>query len=226
MRRRIEFMCAATLVGLALTRPARAQQARFHDGLYLRLGAGFAYGSDSIESDTIPFFGKAKGTVTGFGGSFQAVVGGSPIPGLALGGGYFLLWVPSPSADEYTVVNIIGSNIVRSKVTIDTALLHLVAPVIDFYVNPEGGLHFMGAPGYAAVSAGELKTDTFTSTGFGGGGFGFLVGAGYEWWVADAWGVGVLGQMTFAWLSGEDDAGYNWTHHIISPAVLFTATMN
>ena len=56
-------------------------------------------------------------------------------------------------------------------------------------------------------------------------GGGLLIGTGYEWWVADEWSIGVLGQFGVRVLSGKDDSGVRWTHVITnSPTLGVTLT--
>jgi hypothetical protein len=53
-----------------------------------------------------------------------------------------------------------------------------------------------------------------------------MAGVGHEWWVGEQWGVGILGRLTFLSLEGEDDSNVSWSHQMLLPAVLFTATLH
>jgi len=51
------------------------------------------------------------------------------------------------------------------------------------------------------------------------------LGGGYEWWVGEQWGIGVLGRLTYASLTWTSDSNTIETRHgVVVPAVLFTAT--
>jgi hypothetical protein len=48
---------------------------------------------------------------------------------------------------------------------------------------------------------------------------------GHEWWVADIWGIGLVGRAMLGVVTGQDDADVRWVHVITtSPSILFTVT--
>jgi hypothetical protein len=58
-------------------------------------------------------------------------------------------------------------------------------------------------------------------------GAGFMLGFGYEWWIADQWAIGILGRVAVATATTQDQAGVRWEHGIgAAPSVLFSATFN
>jgi hypothetical protein len=85
----------------------------------------------------------------------------------------------------------------------------------DYYVDPHGGLHFQPFVGWGGLDA--------SSDGNSGGsdptGLVLALGAGYDWWVADEWSIGVMGRIAYAPLSLND---VSFT--TIAPAVLATFT--
>jgi hypothetical protein len=80
-----------------------------HDGFYMRLGLGAAWGHDSYAVKSI-FGPGGKGTISGTGGVFEAAFGGTPHPSWVLGGALLALSFPSPK-DTYEGVARDSSNI-------------------------------------------------------------------------------------------------------------------
>lgn len=212
------------LVTVGLGAVAQAEP-RYHDGLYVRASAGLSYFSDSVESDPLPIGGTAKGTLAGTALTGQIAVGGSIQPGFVLGGGLLLHHVPSPSASDPTF----GAIHLGQDLNFQPSTLLLIGPYVDYYIAPASGLHFQGSIGYGHLSLGEGRGSTngivFVPEQSGGG-LAAMLGGGYDWWVSDAWSLGVLGQLTFGIGSGDDSTGLNWTHHVLVPSLLFSAAMN
>jgi hypothetical protein len=75
-----------------------------------------------------------------------------------------------------------------------------IGPYLDFYPDPMGGFHVLGSLGYAQVSFddGDGIVEEVTSSGFTLGG-----GVGYDAFVSNEWGLGVLGRFGYAWTSHE-----------------------
>lgn len=220
---------------------AFAGDARLHDGLYLRLGAGFAYGVDSIESDPIVVgvggvgvSGKVDGTATGFAGASELALGWSIADGVALGGGLYSAWIFSPKATGVAfTTNVLGLTAqVNYDVEFDATSFHVFGPFVDYYLNAQEGLHLQGGLGLAWLSAGDghvrpngpVVTDVAVASA-GGTGFGLMLGAGDEWWVSDSFSIGILARLTMGFMSGERN-GVTWHHDAFAPALLFVATMN
>lgn len=230
----IALSCAAA----CFAKPALAGDARTHDGLYLRLGAGLGFVSDSVKSDAYTagvapalFTVQVDGTVSGFAGASELAVGWSLADGFALGGGLYSAWIFSPKADD-AAVNVNGAR-AGTPVEFDASSFHLFGPFIDYYFDPLAGLHLQGGLGFAWLSPGDahfrgnvlgIPYDVSDSS-TGGGGFGFMVGIGNEWWVSDGFSIGVLGRLTAGFMSGERN-NVNWNHSAFAPALLLTATMN
>lgn len=95
--------------------------ARRHDGFFFRFGAGASYVAYSRASDS----GVARSR--GPGGGFDVQFGGTPWPGIVIGGGWF-----SPSAKNVGFV--LGYD-----------------AFVQYYPDPRGGLHFQGLGGFAVV---------------------------------------------------------------------------
>jgi hypothetical protein len=194
--------CALSLATFAGAREAHALE-ETHDGFYLQMAIGPGYLSASAEQGPMEVsFGGA--TV-----SSHLMIGGSLMPGLVLGGGFINDYAFSPS---YKLND-------QEPVGLDDVSLYLISigAFVDFYPNPTKGLHFQGFAGWGGLES--------SSNGNSGGsdptGLVVTVGAGYEWWVAKEWGVGILGRFGYAPLS-LNDVSYS----TISPALLATFTYN
>jgi hypothetical protein len=154
------------------TVPTRKQGVRTHDGFYLRMSLGGGsvaargYRSDSAGAEQeYSFEGNA---VQG-----DLLIGGTPMPGLVLGGAY------------------LGSYAARSQETerdgTDVGMsFGVVGPFIDIYPDPRGGLHLGGMLGPAAsVTYDDRYEEKTAAVGFGGG-----VWVGYDFWIGDQWSLG------------------------------------
>jgi hypothetical protein len=224
---------------LCAPKTAVAGDARTHDGLYLRLGGGFGYAADSVKTDAysagVPPFvvvTQIDGTATGFAGASELALGWSLADGFALGGGLYSAWIFSPESDDVGV-DVNGLQ-VRGTAEFDASSFHVFGPFVDYYFDPLAGLHLQGGLGYAWISPGDvhfrgviplLGPYDVSGPSASGGGFGFMVGLGNEWWVSDAFSLGLLARLTAGFMSGEQN-NVNWNHTAFAPALLFTATMN
>jgi hypothetical protein len=227
MTMRFSAMLALAAVGL-LCSTARAA-GRTHDGFYLRLGAGFGYTSDRVEGNVpnpLPSLsGDVKGTVGGGSGASELALGGTVGRGLVLGGGIWSVYIASPVARD---VEVAGVDI-NQDVEFDNSSFHVIAPFIDYYFDPHGGFHLQAALGVGVLTAGNarvISNDAQVSRDHTAVGLGGMFGLGYEWWVGDSWGLGFVARVTGGLLSGTDDNDIEWTHKLLAPAALFTATMN
>jgi hypothetical protein len=183
---------------VALSPDANAEP-RTHDGFYLHLDAGLGYLSTSAES---------RGSEVNFSGVTlpSALMLGGTVGPVAIGGGFFGDYAFSPSMEI---------NGVESELEDVSLMLVGIGVFADYYVDPHGGLHFQPFVGWGGLS--------FSSDGNSGGsdptGLVLALGAGYDWWVADEWSIGVMGRIAYAPLS-LNDVSYT----TIAPALLATFT--
>jgi len=208
--------------------PARADTPRYHDGLFVRVAAGGSYFSDAVESDPLPLVGTVSGTLKGAAFSGQLVVGGSIKPGFVIGGALFFNHMPSPSATDAESQGPLGTTPI-TEIDFDPTSLTVIGPFVDYYFNPGSGLHVQGAIGYGLLSLGQGSdrgTGNRRVQDQSGSGFAAVVGGGYEWYVSDSWGLGILGQLMFGLGSGEDSTGHTWRHRVLVPGLFLSATMN
>jgi len=195
-----------------------------HDGLYLRLAVGIGGASDSLTGEgrkirgTDPSSnGTFDGTATGFATATEIAIGVTAFPGFVIGAGIYTLNIPSPIADD-------AAGFQEYEFLISQ--LELFAAVADYYVNPKGGLHFQAGVGFAALVMGQAKPefDRYNAHAYTATGAGVMLGAGYEWWVADDWGVGVLGRLMHGWVGARDSDAVDWSHGMLGYNLLLSVT--
>ena len=164
---------------------AGASEPRTHDGFQLTLGAGLGYQRSSISFDPAPQ-NEPDVTSRGFGFAGMLMIGGTPAPGLVVGGaswgGNFRTPTVEVDGQESDAEGDFSPN--------------LLGPYVDYYPSPTGGLHFVGVLGLA--SANDGNDDTKLAMGFG-----FGAGAGYGTWIGDEWSLGVLLRMQYLALKAE-----------------------
>jgi hypothetical protein len=176
-----------------------------HDGFYLRLSIGGGYMHDGISYDSPEYAGPpSSATIRGGAMQFAVLLGGTPAPGLVIGGG--LIATNAPDATFK-----FGSLSSSSDTTVTFSWF---GAFVDWYVNPREGFHLQGLMGFAALS----------STNDDPSGIGVGVGIGQEWWVADQWSLGILGRLMYAHMTRSEDDSTTNRHSVIAPALLFTAT--
>lgn len=171
---------------------AAASAPRTHDGFYARAGVGAGYAMGALDA-------PADSDSTGVNVATELGIGWTLRPGLVVGLGTFPMVVPAPSYDG-----------------IDAGGQHTSAtgPFVDYYLDPRRGLHLQGG---ALVAAGYL--DGGDREGEVGIGYGAMLGAGYDVFVADEWSLGGLLRATAIRLHGVDD-----TFRLASPSLLVTLT--
>jgi hypothetical protein len=179
-----------------------------HDGFQFRvtLGGGYLKVDESIETTSL------EGTISGAAGFFELYFGGTPAPGLTLGGFLAGVSAPGPSV-EVEGIEFEGDN--------DTSLnLGSIGPYLDFYPNPNDGLHLLATLSYSQVTFndGDGTVEEATSSGLGLG-----AGVGYDWLVGGEWYLGVLGRLTYAWTS-HDTNGVTVNDNGLALGLLFSAS--
>jgi hypothetical protein len=117
-------------------------------------------------------------------------MGGSPAPGLALGGA---LTLSSVKNDDSRLDD------VQSSADAESSLAAL-GFFVDGFPNPRGGFHLGGSLGLAAISASSKSELT---QNFDGGGFSMSTWAGYDWWVGREWSLGAALRLLGAFAREE-----------------------
>ena len=157
-----------------------------------------------------------QGQVNAAGGAFalELDVGGAISPGFILAGSFTV----------HTVGNAKLTNDTRSYRPEHDPSLTMLAVMLDVYPNAKGGFHLGGALGFASFRVRE-DTDAQASSG-GQGGFGIAPHVGYEWWVGNYWGLGVLGKFIFARTEGDYGPASKEKDTVTGGSILFSATYN
>lgn len=164
--------------------PLEPRNRHFHDGFYLRMSVGFGglWTSSSVSKS------DASSDVSGSGGSLDIMAGGTPAPGLVVGGGLLLQEAFNPAVPQPKGQVINGFD----PGTINSLPFGMLGPMIDAFPNPSGGFHFGGLLGLAQLG---LKDNQGNSSG----GVGLAAWAGYMWWASSQWSVGGLLRASAAW---------------------------
>jgi hypothetical protein len=182
-------------IDLSTTPPAKPVQRtyHFHEGFYLRASVGFGYYYGSFSDGNQPNidFNEGGGTM-----SLDLLIGGSPSPGVSVGGG---VMVDPLFGSDSEHGNRIGSYGRYSW---------LVGPFVDAFPDATRGWHLGGLIGFAGQSFDSLNSGG-TRRGAGIGGAAWF---GYDFWVAKEWAVGpqfrVMGARTSSTKSGEDVSAF------------------
>lgn len=173
-----------------------------HDGFYLRtnFGLGTLWGGFTTDEP-----GERHLDAGGSGIALDLLVGGSPSPGLTLGGGLIGNWLFGAQFDEDGADS--SSHDMSSG---------LVGVFIDGFPRPTDGWHLGGLVG--------LGGHTLSSNGVADktGGFGGAVWGGYDQWVGDNFSVGGLLRFTAMRSTGTKD-GTDVAASTASLGLMFTA---
>lgn len=189
--------------------------ARRHDGFFLRMAAGPSYTYLNVsENDQDPTY-----SLSGFGGALDISIGGSLMPGLILAGSLNAGWVNEPKLTAKADASVAGEGTQTDK-QLSVFMLSLLA---DFYPRPEQGFHFGGAFGFGGSELQDRRTNRTSVVQPGG--VAASLHAGYEWWIADEWSIGVMGRLTYVYLSDSVmDSAFGTTYKQTQSGVLPTLT--
>jgi len=175
----------------------------------MALGLGFMTDSAKIEGGTDAGEVDAKGAAI----ALELAIGGALSPGFILAGSFTFQGLNNPQLSNDT-------RLMRPDHRPQLTMLALMA---DIYPNPKRGFHFGGALGIASL---RVRDDRATASDANDeNGFGFAPHVGYEWWVSNYWGLGVLGRFVYARTKG-DYAGGTATESVTASSISFSATYN
>ncbi|HYP97160.1 MAG TPA: hypothetical protein VER96_00715 [Polyangiaceae bacterium] len=169
----------------------------FHEGFYLRASVGFGYYYGAFNDSKHSDFSEHGGTM-----SADLLIGGSPSPGVSIGGG--LLVDP-----------LFGASYQRNGREVGThgGVSTLIGPFIDAFPDATKGWHLGGLIGFAGMSFQNLNAGACCegsrerAIGFGGAAW-----FGYDFWVAPEWAAGpqfrAMGMSTSGTHSGSDISAF------------------
>lgn len=175
---------------------------RLHDGFYARASVGFGTLSANFDDDHVS---DRDLSGSGLGLGMQLMLGGSPSPGLAVGGA-LLAHGAFPAEFERS-----------ATATQDRSLaVGILGPFIDGFPVATKGWHLGGMLGLALANVEGSSSDQVSATrGLGGAAW-----FGHDFWVADEWSVGPMLQLAATVTrDGDSDTGAS----TFSLLLLFTA---
>ena len=188
---RIHHVLAALIAVLALCIPARSHAATGrHDGFYLEMTLGLGVEATYAREDPDPGTGNSvHSSAVGPGATASILIGGSPLPGLVLGGGalssFAILgaWTRTLNGERTSFSDDDADDPFAS-------LLGLVGPFCDYYPNPARGFHVQALAGYATLAMRPANESLSNPSGLG-----LMAGVGQDWSVAPRWSVGLLARV-------------------------------
>ncbi|MEO6600933.1 MAG: hypothetical protein ABIQ16_13725 [Polyangiaceae bacterium] len=163
--------------------PAVPRTYHVHEGFYLRTSVGFGSYKSSFTDNKR---GNSEYSDDGGSMSLDLLLGGSPVPGVAIGGGLLL----DPQFGR------------------EGGVSALIGPFIDGFPDVNKGWHLGGQVGLGVQSFQNVRANDRQRANGIGGAFWF----GYDFWVAGEWAIGpqvrVLGMRTNDGKSGEDVSAF------------------
>jgi hypothetical protein len=192
---------------------------RLHDSFYLRMGLGVGYGRVTSEGEIDGESSEA--TYDGWGPAFELLIGGTLGKGWVLGGGLVGQDISNPSV---TASGGEGTDV--DYVQLDDALgVGALGPFVDWFPDPGGGFHAGAMLGFAVI--GLSNPEGNHELGPAGS-----LWAGYDFWIASQWSLGVEGRAVtgrasrtfeYDWLLGSRVEGefedYGTTYEILFTAL-------
>ncbi len=172
------------------------RRAQVHDGFYLRMSLGGDYISAKVKYDGD--FPDRR--ISGGGLALDLMIGGTPVRGLAVGGG---LWVQTAGKPKTKI----DSGAAEEYEDLGFGMLGLF---VDGFPDPERGFHVGGALALASLNAsfkGDTKQDP-KRLGVDGGdlsGIGSHVWVGYDGWVSQEWALGGMLRLSGASVGSTND---------------------
>jgi hypothetical protein len=205
-----QWMVATAVAGLVSvwSAAAAASAPETHDGFFFQGNIGPGYLSTSPSEDGSDVDMK----ISGFGVGGGLLFGGTPAPGLVIGGGTANVIALSPKwtveGEEYETDGDVRLN------------LSTLGVFGTFYPDPNAGLslHLMLAYGVLSASDSDGEDSSNNPSGVA-----VTAGVGYDFWVAPEWSIGVMGRFTYAALNYSKD-NYEASYPTIAPALLATFT--
>lgn len=165
--------------------------AHTHDGFYFRMGLNFG---PIIMKENLEGGGATGPDIkySGLHSGFDLMFGGTPAPGLAIGGGLIAGWTSDPKVE-------LGGQSATAK---GTLVFSGIALFGDYYLDPHKGLHILGLLGFSSV---DFIPDEGSNSGKNPSGIMFGAGVGYDFWIGNEWSVGPVGRVIYSSMSAEEN---------------------
>lgn len=197
------------LTAVATPTPARAGEARTHDGFFLRFAPGFGSASAKIEDsgNSLEFSGS--------GSEGDLAIGGRIGNNLLLHGTLWGWYMDGPKGE------LKGGGLSTSGDVNGKLMMSAYGVGLTYYMMPTN-LYFTGSIGLSSLSS-DLE-DPFK--GDSDSGYALTLGLGKEWWVGDAWGLGIAGGFNYFSAKNKDIVISNESWGGPSYSLRFSATFN
>jgi hypothetical protein len=183
-----------------------------HDRFYLNYALGGGYTTGRVEATPEPADAGVS-RVTGGAVASHLLIGGTPAPGLVVGGGTVGTVLPKASLKRD-----------GEKMFSEVLNLGSLGVFVTYYPNPRQGLHFMGHLGVAGMDYDRDDVDNPKSAI----GYSATGGIGYDWWIGEQWSLGLFGRFQYARtkvkLEIEDGTETTFVYKPLSPALLLSVT--
>jgi len=163
--------------------PSVVRKHHNHDGFYLRANVGFSWSRAEISTDSP---NRPNYVLNGGGISIDLLVGATPSPSLAVGGGVMLNTISDP---EVHLDN-------DAEVGSGSGGVLFAGPFVDGFPMSNGGLHLGGLVGFAGGTARRQGSDD----DFSGGGLGVAAWVGQGFWVGSEVSLGFLLKLDAAFM--------------------------
>ena len=140
------------------------------------------------------------------------MLGGTPFPGLVIGGMAFTARIDPVFVEE-------GRRVTPDDDSVKLTLLHL-GPFVDWYPDPRRGFHVQASAAFAAQVESDTKGNPLEPSAIGAA---FALGAGYEWFLGGEFSLGGKAGVAFGGLRRNAPEGRESTLFLI-PELALTAT--
>jgi hypothetical protein len=163
---------------------------RLHDGFFLRAETGVVLLRAGVDDALVP----GRTAIRGVGQSSAVSVGGTPWPGVVVGGS---LWASriDPTFTEG------GVRIAPDDDSVKWTLLR-VGPFLSFYPSPHSGFHADAALALALAVESDSKGKPIEP---GAAGPSLTLGLGQEWFVSSELSLGLAARVAFTRVSRESE---------------------
>jgi hypothetical protein len=189
--------------------PDNRRGVRLHDGFFARSEPSLAFFRAVVSGpETAPH----RTGIRGYGQAASISVGGTPAPGLVVGG---TVW--TARLDPQFVEN--GRTVSPDDDSVKISVVRL-GPFLDFYPDPRGGFHVMAAAAVSAQVETDVKGNAVEPAALGAA---LSIGPGYEWFIMDQLSFGLLGRISLGRLVRTPSHGEQHILWII-PEIALTAT--
>jgi hypothetical protein len=162
--------------------PCRAEPGdRLHDGFFARSGTGLAFLWATVrDSGGSP----RRSAVRGVGQSADISIGGTPARGLVFGGNIWTARIDPVFVED-------GKTVSPDDDSVKVTMLRL-GPFLDWYPDPRRGFHAQAVMALTLQVETDVKGNAIKPASVGGA---LSIGAGYEWFIASEFSLGLFGRM-------------------------------